>query len=84
MHISRNVEMRMAEFKFQLRVHIVNTSETIKNSFICFKTQVSTGNLLAILDKHYQAVTCIKFTDDGSHFVSAGQDNLVIAWSLAR
>ncbi|EDL89363.1 rCG29171, isoform CRA_b, partial [Rattus norvegicus] len=44
--------------------------------------EVSTGNLLVILSRHYQDVSCLKFTGDGSHFVSAGKDCLVLAWSL--
>lgn len=31
--------------------------------------QISTGKMLTMLTKHYQNVNCIKFTDDGSHFV---------------
>ncbi|XP_071118662.1 WD repeat-containing protein 18-like [Haliotis cracherodii] len=46
--------------------------------------QVCNGNLLAVVSRHYQNINCIKFTDDGSHFVSGGEDNLVIAWSLVR
>ncbi|XP_035862960.1 WD repeat-containing protein 18 isoform X1 [Sander lucioperca] len=45
--------------------------------------EVSTGKLLSVLSRHYQDVTCLKFTDDGSHFVSGGKDNLALVWSLA-
>ncbi|XP_066298281.1 WD repeat-containing protein 18-like [Branchiostoma lanceolatum] len=44
--------------------------------------QVCTGNLLAVLTRHYQGVTCLRFTDDGSHFLSAGDDNLVLVWPV--
>ncbi|XP_035516980.1 WD repeat-containing protein 18-like [Morone saxatilis] len=44
--------------------------------------EVSTGKLLSVLSRHYQDVTCLKFTDDGSHFVSGGKDNLALVWSL--
>ncbi|XP_051967704.1 WD repeat-containing protein 18 [Xyrauchen texanus] len=44
--------------------------------------EVSTGNLLAILRRHYQDVSCIRFTDDSSHFVSGGKDNLALIWNL--
>ncbi|KAM4575427.1 WD repeat-containing protein 18 [Fundulus diaphanus] len=44
--------------------------------------EVCTGKLLAVLSRHYQDVTCLKFTDDSSHFVSAGKDNLALVWSL--
>ncbi|KAM4629736.1 WD repeat-containing protein 18 [Polymixia lowei] len=45
--------------------------------------EISTGNLLAILSRHYQDLTCLRFTDDSSHFISAGKDNLALVWSLA-
>ncbi|XP_029772197.1 WD repeat-containing protein 18 [Suricata suricatta] len=44
--------------------------------------EVSTGNLLVILSRHYQDVSCLQFTGDGSHFLSGGKDCLVLAWSL--
>ncbi|XP_070765382.1 WD repeat-containing protein 18 isoform X2 [Enoplosus armatus] len=45
--------------------------------------EVSTGKLLSVLSRHYQDVTCLKFTDDSSHFVSGGKDNLGLVWSLS-
>ncbi|KAJ0032608.1 hypothetical protein NQD34_002689 [Periophthalmus magnuspinnatus] len=45
--------------------------------------EVSTGKLLSVLSRHYQDVTCVKFTDDSSHFVSGGRDNLALVWSLS-
>lgn len=45
--------------------------------------EVSTGNLLAILSRHFQDLSCIKFTDDSSHFVSGGKDNLAFIWNLS-
>ncbi|XP_077464112.1 WD repeat-containing protein 18 [Stigmatopora argus] len=45
--------------------------------------EVSTGKLLCVLTRHYQDVTCLEFTDDGSHFVSGGKDSTVLVWSLA-
>lgn len=47
-------------------------------------SQVSTGNLLVILSRHYQDVSCLKFTGDSSHFVSGGKDCLVLVWNLCR
>ncbi|CAH3026839.1 unnamed protein product [Porites evermanni] len=46
--------------------------------------QVASGNLLVILSRHYQCISCLKFTDDGSHFLSSGEDNLVLVWKMAR
>ncbi|XP_077981988.1 WD repeat-containing protein 18-like [Glandiceps talaboti] len=44
---------------------------------------VSTGKLLAVLSRHYQNITCLKFTDDGGHLISGGDDSLVLVWSMA-
>ncbi|XP_023376241.1 LOW QUALITY PROTEIN: WD repeat-containing protein 18 [Pteropus vampyrus] len=44
--------------------------------------EVSTGNLLVILSRHYQDVSCLQFTGDSSHFLSGGKDCLVLVWSL--
>uniref|UniRef100_A0A2I2YWF5 WD repeat-containing protein 18 n=1 Tax=Gorilla gorilla gorilla TaxID=9595 RepID=A0A2I2YWF5_GORGO len=44
--------------------------------------EVSTGNLLVILSRHYQDVSCLQFTGDSSHFISGGKDCLVLVWSL--
>ncbi|XP_045160558.2 WD repeat-containing protein 18-like [Mercenaria mercenaria] len=44
--------------------------------------QVCTGNLMSVLSRHYQTVNVLKFTDNCSHFISGGEDNLVIVWSL--
>ncbi|XP_077441135.1 WD repeat-containing protein 18 [Vanacampus margaritifer] len=45
--------------------------------------EVSTGKLLSVVTRHYQDVTCVKFTDDGSHFVSGGKDSVVLVWSVS-
>lgn len=44
--------------------------------------QISTGNLLTILESHYQPITCIKVSSDSSHFLTGGEDGLVLVWSL--
>lgn len=36
-----------------------------------------------MLTKHYQPINCIKFADDGSHFISGGKDGQVIVWSMS-
>lgn len=46
--------------------------------------QVSNGNLLAILNRHYQDLTCLCFTDDSSHFLSGAKDCLALVWNLYR
>lgn len=44
--------------------------------------QLCSGKLLAVLARHYQTVTSVKCIADGSHFVSAGQDGMVLVWNL--
>jgi pre-rRNA-processing protein IPI3 len=39
---------------------------------------VFTGRVCRVLSSHYQKVTCLAFTQDGAHFLSAGQDGQVI------
>ncbi|CAO1387619.1 unnamed protein product [Diamesa serratosioi] len=45
--------------------------------------QIATGKMLAMLSKHYQPINRIKFVDDGSHFITGGQDGMVLVWSLS-
>lgn len=45
--------------------------------------QIASGNLLSIINRHYQKVVAIKFTPDGKYFVSAAEDGMVMVWSLA-
>lgn len=44
--------------------------------------EICSGTMLNLLSKHYQSIKVIKFTDDGSHFISAGEDGSVIVWNL--
>lgn len=41
------------------------------------------GRLLRTVSRHYQTVTCLRFTTDGSSFFSGGEDGLVFGWRLA-
>lgn len=45
---------------------------------------LNTGRLLNTLSKHYQPITCIRFTDSGEHFVTAGKDGAVLVWNLTQ
>lgn len=38
---------------------------------------------MCVAARHYQAVTCIRFFEDSSHFVSGGEDGLVLVWSIS-
>lgn len=44
---------------------------------------IPTGKMFASLSRHFQNVSHLAFTDDDSHFVSAGQDGMALVWSLA-
>ena len=39
---------------------------------------------MAVVSQHYQPVNVLKFTDDGVHLVSGGDDSRVIVWQLNR
>ncbi|KAH8419879.1 hypothetical protein KR009_003479, partial [Drosophila setifemur] len=43
---------------------------------------LNTGRMLNTISKHYQAVTCLRFTDNGEHFISGGKDGAVLVWDL--
>ena len=49
-----------------------------------FLWQLTTGRLLGTAVRHYQTITCLKFSQDGSSFASGGDDGLVFIWSLAK
>lgn len=49
-----------------------------------FIWQSCTGRLVANLARHYQTVSCLAITKDGSLFASAGEDGLVFVWSLFK
>jgi pre-rRNA-processing protein IPI3 len=38
--------------------------------------------LITVLERHYQPITCIKVSTDGSYFVTGGEDGLVLVWLL--
>ncbi|XP_017893318.1 WD repeat-containing protein 18 [Ceratina calcarata] len=49
-----------------------------------FIWQVCNGRLLGNLSQHYQTVSCLSFSKDGSLFASGAEDGLVFVWSLYR
>ena len=44
--------------------------------------QTVNGRLLAILKAHYQEITNIQITQDGSRFISASNDGAIHVWNL--
>ena len=40
------------------------------------------GELLSVLSKHYQDVTVLRFTSDGSFLVASGLDGLISVWNM--
>lgn len=51
---------------------------------ILYIWQICSGRMLNSISKHYQSITTIKFTSDGSHFITAGQDGMVLVWNLTK
>lgn len=45
--------------------------------------QIVTGQLLAVVRKHFQPIVKILFTGDGSYLVTGGQDGVAVVWSMA-
>lgn len=45
--------------------------------------QLASGNLLTIINRHYQKIVLLKFTPDGKYFVSAAEDGMVMVWALS-
>lgn len=45
--------------------------------------EICSGRMMAVLSRHYQSVTSIKFTDDGTHFCTAAHDGMLLVWKLA-
>ncbi|KAK7061157.1 hypothetical protein SK128_004741 [Halocaridina rubra] len=41
------------------------------------------GRLIGVASRHYQPVTCVKFTPCGNYFASGGEDGFVYLWSMA-
>lgn len=45
--------------------------------------QLTTGNLLAHAQRHYQTVSVVKLNRDGSFLFSGGEDGIVLVWPFA-
>ena len=52
-----------------------STGNVSKNKIIFFYS--FEGRVCRVLSSHYQKVTSLVFTQDGAHFLSAGQDGQV-------
>jgi pre-rRNA-processing protein IPI3 len=46
--------------------------------------QTATGHLLTAVKAHYQNISCLSFTDDGSILVSGSEDCQVLVWDMAQ
>ncbi|XP_044260136.1 WD repeat-containing protein 18 [Tribolium madens] len=46
--------------------------------------QLASGKLLSIQKKNYQPITCVKFSNDGAFVIVAGQDGMLVVYSLAN
>lgn len=45
--------------------------------------QLATGQLLAVLQQHFQKITKVLFTGCSSFLISSGNDGLVVVWSMS-
>ena len=39
---------------------------------------------MATGSRHFQTITVLRFTDDGTSLISGGDDNLVVVWNMSR
>lgn len=44
--------------------------------------QIESGKLLHVQQKHYQPITCVKFSNDGDFVVVAGQDGMLVTYNF--
>ncbi|KAK3908399.1 WD repeat-containing protein 18 [Frankliniella fusca] len=46
--------------------------------------QVEANRLMCVAARHFQTITCIRFLEDGMHFVSGGEDGVVAVWRISN
>lgn len=86
--INRSEPIQNVKFVLPARANSIATSPNgyflvagIKENIYIW--QIATGKMLVMLSKHYQCINKIKFLDDNSHFLTAGQDGMVLVWNLS-
>ncbi|XP_017054714.1 WD repeat-containing protein 18 [Drosophila ficusphila] len=84
-----NKQEQMAGLRFVLPGKVNALALTPDGNFLVAGIQeniylwhMNSGRMLNTLSKHYQAVTCLRFTDNGEHFISGGKDGAVLVWDL--
>ncbi|KAG5893098.1 hypothetical protein JTB14_024299 [Gonioctena quinquepunctata] len=45
---------------------------------------ISSGKLLSLQQKHYQPITCVKFSSDGDFLLIGGHDGILITYNLSE
>ncbi|XP_039498731.1 WD repeat-containing protein 18 [Drosophila santomea] len=84
-----NKQEQMAGLRFVVPGKVNALALTPDGSFLVAAIQeniylwhMNSGRMLNTLSKHYQAITCLRFTDNGEHFISGGKDGAVLVWDL--
>ncbi|XP_016948415.1 WD repeat-containing protein 18 [Drosophila biarmipes] len=84
-----NKQEQMAQLRFVVPGKVNALALTPDGNFLVAGIQeniylwhLNSGRMLNTLSKHYQAVTCLRFTDNGEHFISGGKDGAVLVWDL--
>ncbi|KAH8388770.1 hypothetical protein KR200_011793 [Drosophila serrata] len=84
-----NKQEQMASLRFVVPGKVNALSLTPDGCFLAAGIQeniylwhMNTGRMLNTLSKHYQPITCLRFTDNGEHFISGGKDGAVLVWDL--
>lgn len=84
LHTLRDSSLTIVSSIFKIQETIIQNDVCYcrLNLYACY--QVCTGHLLAVASLHYQPVKVLKFTEDGVHVLSGGDDGRVVVWRLAR
>ncbi|KAH8235821.1 hypothetical protein KR032_008146 [Drosophila birchii] len=84
-----NKQEQMASLRFVVPGKVNALALTPDGCFLAAAIQeniylwhMNTGRMLNTLSKHYQPITCLRFTDTGGHFISGGKDGAVLVWDL--
>ena len=67
--------------RYEFRINICRFTDSYGYFIKLFK--ISTGRMLNSWDGHYKAVTALKWTDNDTFLLSAGEDALLNLWSLS-
>ncbi|CAG9770769.1 unnamed protein product [Ceutorhynchus assimilis] len=81
--IDKNIRLILPGPATCLAICPQNTYIVIAISTKLYVWQLSSGKLLSVQKKHYQPITCIKFSSDSEYVALGGEDGILIVYFLA-